>query len=490
MDPKESAEQKKADDAVRRQEYLDGSATRVRRDDGVVRAMDAHRTIVKSGGMPEEWKQQGRVGDDQMALGNEIHLAVYARSDAEYDGWTLAILEKREARSEIREQPAMYRNEEMEIAIPDTNLDWQMRAGFGGGNAVTSKQTPVMEMRLEFDELPDEVQEAVRGRMLEGVQRHNERASGADKVPEECAKVHVLPEGVVAGKEPRIAETRGVPVKARRDEKNQYLAAEGLAPNSNEAKRRKAMAKGFVNPRVIVAYRPKLSDLRKQGPETNSGWRGTVSGEAALVIHSRGDANAIAGEMADKPLFGRQLSGFVAAVKQHVADDTQQQAILKNRIGRIALADESSSIPEEVRRAAMLGCTSLAMQANAGLVDILEPGHPRRRGGANDDGRAQVVPRRQVITRSALIEGCKARMEKDGIATVAVENGKAVTKAEKAPNARTFIPEGSWHGCGRTKKVGNPKAENGAEEVTMPSVIVGSRAPAGGQSRQLSTFRL
>ena len=52
------------------------------------------------------------------------------------------------------------------------------------------------------------------------------------------------------------------------------------------------------------------------------------------------------------------------------------------------------------------------------------------------------------MTRSSLMGACRERLA-----------GKVFTKAEQAPNARTLVREGSWHGCKRRKEVDNPRFE-------------------------------
>ena len=63
------------------------------------------------------------------------------------------------------------------------------------------------------------------------------------------------------------------------------------------------------------------------------------------------------------------------------------------------------------------------------------------------------------MTRSSLMGACRERLAGKGFASVSGKDGKVFTKAEQAPNARTVVREGSWHGCKRRKEVDNPRFE-------------------------------
>ncbi len=104
------------------------------------------------------------------------------------------------------------------------------------------------------------------------------------------------------------------------------------------------------------------------------------------MANNQGDIDKRLKEIAEMPMFGHRFSGYAGVVNDTVQDEARMMRFLGGRIG---MGGEESGIPAEVRQSKTRQATEVVSQHRAGLADELDKGHPRRRGGANDDGRTQ-----------------------------------------------------------------------------------------------------
>ncbi len=483
------------DSGLLREEYVSGAVTREERDGRVADMLGWRGDVVRAKGeVPAQWGSLAESEErDRMRMAGEIHLSVLARSDAQYDRWMLSILETREdsiARhygydeSVARHVPGAsaeemrnnaYRaggSDDWRVAVQDRGR--YFRRDVEAGRAAT--QEPVVELSLTFCSLPENVQEEVQERLRDGVRLYNERmkAEGGMVMPREYGRVHTLAKNPKAGSSV-AQDPHGGMVEADEELKDRFLNASVSEVGDRERQRRDVMALGWVNPEVVLSYRPRMVGLlRRSGADYANVSRVQLDREA-LAGDGSEDREALEA-LSELPLLAGQVPEVRQALEEHFAsgglreNGIARDEALGSRLGRLSLAGESCGFPIEVLCVARDAALRVALQERAGLLDVTSLDEK----GGQDPLSNRVV----ALGRREIMDGVRSRLESGRVAGQVMDGRVVVDRRHGSGFLERSVPEGSAHDCRAIQELEYPWAGR-MDKVFEPRMVKNSKPGDG-----------
>ena len=434
-------------DAARRKEYETGMAGREFREELRDQSIRDHVEYVlagrnasaaggENGGAVDEGADIDRDWRDRAV---NVDLSIWCDSDREQHEILMEVLTDR-AKTDAR-PPAEQRDDWVQ-RIPDVNRVWE---GTTDREGTQPRQFPSLVLKsVRFDELRRERREAIQGRMDATLEKNY---GGDRKVTADFAKINIVTLEDTTGR-PYDKTQRGLPRIALYSSEgmSRYLnptPASGLT--QKQMKERKAIGKGFVNPGVNVHLKPAIFGIRAAGEAAQpGGFRVVNRVESAMAFADVAEEKAVVGGIAERNIYAYQFSDVRKEIEANAGSEVEAKELGARRVGELAL-DEN--VPEGVREAARWASTGVAMKENAGLVDMIAVGDPRRnslRGVDPNDDREVMRSRNLMLRRDGVVNGLEKLVKGEGRSTCGVnpDTGEPQMNREKRPRVGDLTADG------------------------------------------------